>query len=565
MISIVVCSANPSLFRQFEQNVQETIGVPFEMVPIDNSNKQYNICSAYNKGKAACKYDIICFVHEDILFETKNWGKVLVKIFEDPDVGLAGIFGACYLGLFPEPVADLDECQGQVIEGTKTEKRVRKANRFPGSRLTEVAVVDGVFMASRKKIMSTLFFSEDILNGFHGYDLDLSMQIRQRYKVVVSHDILLLHLSSGTYDASYYEALKILTDKWDKYLPAYTAGYSKNEITELKLKSCRKAVARKTMKDTLSAIRYAAKQGVLFTWLREKAKNTIRPRHKHAEPSPFDQLVGELNKYFSQHPAEKKQFEKELQFLNSPIVPLPGIDKLMYAVLPYPFVLQLDYRRVEVFRDEEAGMFYVYLDGKKLYYHQGFTNAADVAKNFTFVCAEQHPDSPHNYLDKFFSINHQDVVADLGAAEGNFSLLIVDKVKELIIVEADPVWLPALEKTFEPWKEKVQIISKFAGDCNDEHSITLDQLPTKNKLSAVKMDIEGAEVSVLQTAADFIRENNIRMAVTTYHSQTDATDIQEILKNNNYETVFSKGYMLFVNDRLSPPYFRHGLIKAKKN
>jgi hypothetical protein len=54
------------------------------------------------------------------------------------------------------------------------------------------------------------------------------------------------------------------------------------------------------------------------------------------------------------------------------------------------------------------------------------------------------------------------------------------------------------------------------------------------------------------------------MAVTTYHRQTDAEDIKAIVEKNNYGTVFSSGFMLFIYDKLTPPYFRRGLIKAKK-
>jgi hypothetical protein len=36
---------------------------------------------------------------------------------------------------------------------------------------------------------------------------------------------------------------------------------------------------------------------------------------------------------------------------------------------------------------------------------------------------EQDPDSPHRYLTDSFTIGNDDVLADIGAAEGNFSLL----------------------------------------------------------------------------------------------------------------------------------------------
>jgi hypothetical protein len=277
----------------------------------------------------------------------------------------------------------------------------------------------------------------------------------------------------------------------------------------------------------------------------------------------FDILLRNLNHYFKDNLIEKEIFKKEIQFLNSSFKTDPSIDKINYAILPYPFILDYDYHKIKVNRDEEAGMFYVYLDQKKMYYHKGFTNIEDVQKSFTFLSAEQHIDSPHRYLDNTFFVTHDDVVADVGAAEGNFSLMVVEKVKELIIVEADPIWTEALHKTFEPWKDKVRIINKFAGEYNDEKTITLDKLEKENKISVIKMDIEGAEIIVLDNAQAYLNANNIKMAITTYHRQTDAEDIKNLLEKKNYQTVFSEGFMLFVFDKLIPPYFRHGLIKAK--
>jgi predicted RNA methylase len=45
-----------------------------------------------------------------------------------------------------------------------------------------------------------------------------------------------------------------------------------------------------------------------------------------------------------------------------------------------------------------------------------------------------------------------DVVADLGAAEGNFSLSIINKVKKIYIFEYDKEWVEALKAPFG-WAE----------------------------------------------------------------------------------------------------------------
>ncbi len=54
-----------------------------------------NICEAYNRGAAKAKYDILCFVHDDVEFITPDWGKNILQHFaDDPDTGVLGVGGS---------------------------------------------------------------------------------------------------------------------------------------------------------------------------------------------------------------------------------------------------------------------------------------------------------------------------------------------------------------------------------------------------------------------------------------------------------------------------------------
>ena len=271
MISIVVCSTKEQTFIQFSENVQSTIGVHYEIIRIENKENKYSLCAAYNKGTTLCKYDLICFAHEDISFSTPDWGQILTGILKEKEIGLVGVLGACYLSLFPADWVDANEVEGQIIEGYKPDNSILRLSRFPGSSIAEVVATDGVFMATRKDVMRNFNFSDDILTGFHGYDFDISMQIRQQFKVVVTRDILLKHASNGNFNNSYFEAIKKLSQKWKKLLPVYVSSYSKTEIKNLKVKSlflyCKKHEDRRLFSRTnLIAIGYAARHGVLFSW-----------------------------------------------------------------------------------------------------------------------------------------------------------------------------------------------------------------------------------------------------------------------------------------------------------
>jgi hypothetical protein len=101
MISIIICSIDPCRLDQLNRNIEQTIGVPYELIPIDNSSNRYGLCQAYNLGAARAAYPILCFMHEDIAFETADWGLSVIRHLEDPSVGLIGVAGGDGRALVP--------------------------------------------------------------------------------------------------------------------------------------------------------------------------------------------------------------------------------------------------------------------------------------------------------------------------------------------------------------------------------------------------------------------------------------------------------------------------------
>lgn len=277
MISLVVCSANEKMFQQLNENIQATIGVAYEIIRINNSKNQYNICQAYNIGAARANYDILCFVHEDVLFVENSWGKVLTEMFKDPATGLVGIAGTCYYSLFPIGWFNLSEAESNLIQGYKySNKPPTRENysRFSGSADGEVVVIDGVFMATKKEIAKKHPFDEKLLIGFHGYDADFSLQVGQHFKVVVSKNILLTHLSEGKDEKEWHTSMKKISKKWAEHLPVYIDLYSSKELRDLTIESL--SIYCNTSKNWLSfagknlaALYHATKHGVLLLWLRK--------------------------------------------------------------------------------------------------------------------------------------------------------------------------------------------------------------------------------------------------------------------------------------------------------
>ena len=222
MISVIVCSRQNPDWDFHQRNVQKTIGESCEYIRIDNSSAEMGICEAYNRGIDKAAGDILVFVHEDVFFMEEGWGKVLQSKFSaDSSVGLIGVAGTQYL-LADDlrwHIAGQPFLKGRVIH------ELDKGGRFILTVFSwdktdaEVVAVDGLFFAVKKELFSRVRFDDNTFRGFHFYDLDVCMQIRQTHKCMVTWDILLKHLSAGKNDPSWHNAANLFAQKHQKELP----------------------------------------------------------------------------------------------------------------------------------------------------------------------------------------------------------------------------------------------------------------------------------------------------------------------------------------------------------
>lgn len=241
-----------------------------------------------------------------------------------------------------------------------------------------------------------------------------------------------------------------------------------------------------------------------------------------------------------------------------------------FNLFPYERLHQKKSSDIEVHFDQVVGLSYVLLDGKRLYYPADTTKTIIQRGYCDEQLISQHPESPHRYLTNDFNVGSDDVVVDCGAADGNFSLDVVDKVKKVYLFEPTERWQKPLAATFAPWKEKVVIVRKFLSDETNESCVSLDDyFAGKDELpTMVKMDIEGFEGRALASAKRLLKApNGIRKAVVcTYHRQDDEQNLGAFLRECGFKTTPSRGYMLFVYDEdVKPPYLRRGIIRATKN
>lgn len=226
MITIIVCSVNEAYIKNFKISLDDTIGIPYELLVWDNREKNIPICSVYNKMAGKAHNEILCFIHEDVEFNIVNWGKKIVEIFNnEQSCGVIGVAGSLYkANFFSGWYTGINEIDYINIthrtNNVDIEIHAPHTNQLP---FKEVVSVDGVFIACRKKVWQEVKFNETLLKGFHFYDIDFSFRASEICKVVVSYEINLTHITKGGDFGTAWviEAIKF-HGHYNQKLPAYT-------------------------------------------------------------------------------------------------------------------------------------------------------------------------------------------------------------------------------------------------------------------------------------------------------------------------------------------------------
>lgn len=257
---------------------------------------------------------------------------------------------------------------------------------------------------------------------------------------------------------------------------------------------------------------------------------------------------------FSDSYKYKSKFEKEISYMK---------DKQKLYMFPYSFIEKYNSETIEVFYDNAVQMPYVMHKGKKLYYPSDMS-ADEVRKSYCAILLEQDEESPHKYFSQNYDFKDNDIFLDVGCAEGNMALEVVDRAKNVFLFEASERWMPALKETFKPYQDRVYIVNKFVGDAISEKETTIDY-EVKSYLGDlyIKIDAEGSEFRIIRGAQNTLKNRRVVCACCTYHKQEDAETIKKLFVDKGYKYEFSKGAVLFkAQKNLKAPYFRHGLIRV---
>ncbi len=202
---------------QYLKHVEKMFSHPKTEILIYENDGSESLAKIYNDGLKDAQNDIIVFMHDDLILETKNITPKVIRLFEkNPEYGIIGLAGTDNLisGMWWQDRTSMYGIVGHEHEGKRHVNHYSKGDY--SEKLKETIVIDGLFMmVHRQRIKHT--FNEQF-EGFHFYDLPICLENHlDGVKVGVTTKIRVTHKSVG-----------MVNKKWEKNKLLFEALYEKN-------------------------------------------------------------------------------------------------------------------------------------------------------------------------------------------------------------------------------------------------------------------------------------------------------------------------------------------------
>ncbi|MFI3306312.1 MAG: glycosyltransferase [Rikenellaceae bacterium] len=235
MITFICCSIKPTMADVLRQNIEMTLGdMPFELIAFDNRETKYGICKVYNLCAERAKYDYLCFLHEDVQFNTTDWGRFIINKLSDKGCGLIGFAGSQYKysllispgwGAWTDISSLLRDNLIQHFKAGRNDNTVHAYRNPDKVDFAQVVTLDGLCIFVRKNVWEECKFDEVTFPGFHYYDVDFSIATAINYTNYVCNIIEIEHFSEGSPSKEWEDAAVVGQKKWESKFPLMTADF----------------------------------------------------------------------------------------------------------------------------------------------------------------------------------------------------------------------------------------------------------------------------------------------------------------------------------------------------
>jgi hypothetical protein len=202
---VVIFSSHLSAYENdiFIQHINDTCGVLHSVHCYTNHN-QYSLPEVYNKAIStySSKDAVMVFCHNDIEFDTPDWGKILLKHFNKTNnYQIIGVAGATELNehgtwwLDKSNQMNFSKMMGIVNHDNGIRKWESKYSE-PHFGIIDVLLVDGLFIAVDTEDIEHKF--DENYKGFHFYDVSFCFpNYLDGCNIGVITDIRITHKSIG--------------------------------------------------------------------------------------------------------------------------------------------------------------------------------------------------------------------------------------------------------------------------------------------------------------------------------------------------------------------------------
>ena len=204
--------------EKYVDYLKKTCGIKNVEVIQKVNNGEKSLSQVYNEIIDESTNDIIIFCHDDLEFDTSNWGKRIIKHFVKSDFGILGVAGTTEIpksGMWWEDKRKMIGIVNHKHEGKKWESKYSKSW---GDDISESCIVDGLFIAIDKTKIKERF--DESVEGFHFYDVYFSVKnFLGGVKIGVIFNVRLTHLSIGQTNESWEEKRQIFSTEYEDKLP----------------------------------------------------------------------------------------------------------------------------------------------------------------------------------------------------------------------------------------------------------------------------------------------------------------------------------------------------------
>lgn len=209
--------------QTYLKHVKDSCGIKNSEILVYENNNEFSLPELYNKVIKEAKNDIIVFIHDDLIFNTKSWGFKILSNFRKTDYGIIGVAGTTDLVRNPANPNDTswwvssNKMVGRVSHQSEDKSWLSDySNKFDNP--IPVCLVDGLFIGiDRTKIKSEF---DERFKGFHYYDIPFCISnFHNGVKIGVTFDVDLTHKSVGKPNETFYKNMSLFNGLYGRFIP----------------------------------------------------------------------------------------------------------------------------------------------------------------------------------------------------------------------------------------------------------------------------------------------------------------------------------------------------------